>query len=144
MISRRVIIALLLVLVIIVAAVHFVAPYMGPRGKYFLVDVHGERFVIYVTDAETIRLALENMEGKNNMFPMGELARGDGGFNKPWSWHLKPETVRMVEVSIELCDGIPSSVENELEYWLETVWSYCPWGGRIIAAADDPNTFKLS
>ncbi len=127
-----------------IVTVHFAVPYIVPRGKYFLVDVNGERFVIYVTDAETIRLALENMEGKNDLFPMGELARGDGGFNKPWSWHLKPETVRMVEVSIELCDGTPSFVENELEYWLETVKSYCPWWGRIIAAADDPNALHPS
>jgi len=91
-----------------------------------LVDVNDERFIIYVTDAETIRLAIENMEGKNNMFPMEELERGDGGFNKPWNWHLKPDTVRMVEVSIELCDGTPSLVENELEYWLGTIKSYCP------------------
>ncbi|MCF3653170.1 MAG: hypothetical protein L2C94_003275 [Aigarchaeota archaeon] len=104
-------------------------------------DVNGERFVIYVTDPETIRLALENIEGKNSLFPMRELARGDGGFNKPWSWHLKPETVRMVEVSIELCDSTPSFVESELDYWLETVRSYCPWWGRIIAASDDPSAF---
>jgi len=48
-----------------------------------LVDVNGERFIIYVTDAETIRLAIENMNGKDNMFSMGGLGRGDGGFNKP-------------------------------------------------------------
>lgn len=143
LIHRRLVIIVLLVSVII-AAFYFAESYMEPRGKYFLVDVNGERFVIYVIDADTIRLALENMEGKNDMFPMGELARGDGGFNKPWSWHLKPETVRMVEVSIELCDGTPSFVENELDYWLETVKSYCPWRGRIIAAADDPDEFHLS
>jgi hypothetical protein len=127
-----------------IAAIPFTISYMKPQGKYFLVDVNGERFIIYVTDPETIRLALENMEGKNSLFPMGELARGDDGFNKPWSWHLKPETVRMVEVSIELCDGTPSFVESELDYWLETVRSYCPWRGRIIAAADDPSVFNTN
>jgi hypothetical protein len=137
---RRIILITLLIISIIVATVYYYASYTAPRGKYFLVDVNGERFIIYVTDAETIRLAIENMEGKNNMFPMGELERGDGGFNKPWSWHLKPDTVRMVEVSIELCDGTPSFIENELEYWLGTVKSYCPWWGRIIAMGDDPNT----
>jgi hypothetical protein len=105
--------------------------------------VNGERFIIYVTDPETIRLALENMEGKIACSRWG-LARGDDGFNKPWSWHLRPETVRMVEVSIELCNGTPSFVESELDYWLETVRSYCPWRGRIIAAADDPSVFDTN
>ena len=124
---RRIIFITLLIISIIIVAVYYYASYTAPRGKYFLVDVNDERFIIYVTDAETIRLAIENMEGKNNMFPMEELERGDGGFNKPWNWHLKPDTVRMVEVSIELCDGTPSLVENELEYWLGTIKSYCPW-----------------
>ncbi len=104
-----------------------------PKGAYFIVDVHGERFTIHIIDPETIRLAEENLRGGNNLFPMGELASGDGGFNRPWSWHLKPETVRMVEVSIELCDGLPSHIEENLDYWIETVGAYCPWGARIIA-----------
>jgi len=126
----------------VIAATLFINPYMKPHGKYFLVDVNGECFVIYVTNPETIRLALENMERKNSLFPMGELSRGDGGFNKPWSWHLKPETARMVEVSIELCDGNPSFVESELDYWLKAVRSYCPWLGRITAASDDLSAFN--
>lgn len=129
---------MLLLIIAVIIAVYLASSYREHQGKYFLVDVYGERFIIYANDPETIRLAIENMEGKNNMFPMGELMQGDGGFNRPWSWHLKPESVRMVEVSIELCDGTPSFVESELEYWLETVKSYCPWGGKIIAAADDP------
>lgn len=114
----------------------------APRleGRYFLVDVAGERFIVYVTDSEAIRLAEENLRGLNNMFPTGRLARGDGGFNKPWSWHLVPRSVRMVEVSIELCDGLPSHVEGDLDYWLENVGQYCPWGGRIVASADSLDT----
>ncbi|MEM4417002.1 MAG: hypothetical protein QXD32_02975, partial [Nitrososphaerota archaeon] len=103
-----------------------------PVGQYFIVDVQGERFTIYVTDPETIRLAEENMRGGNNLFPTGALARGDGGFNKPWSWHLIPETVRMAEVSIELCDGLPSHIEQDLDYWIDTVGQFCPWSGRIV------------
>lgn len=91
-------------------------------------------------DPEATRLALENMEGKNMMHPQGDLALGDGGFNKPWSWHLIPETVRMVEISMELCDGRPSMVEANLTYWVSTVKSYCPWGAKIISAsANNPN-----
>jgi hypothetical protein len=66
------------------------------------------------------------------MHVTGKLARGDGGFNQPWGWHLEPATVRMAEVSIELCDGRPSMVQEGLEYWLGTVGTFCPWGSRVI------------
>ncbi|MEM0482086.1 MAG: hypothetical protein QXM16_04260 [Nitrososphaerota archaeon] len=128
---RRVFLALLIaVLAVSVIALLIFSPLLaggGRRGgRYFLVDVLGERFVIYVTDAETIRLAEDNMRGLNRLFPIGELERGDGGFNWPWSWHLHPDTVRLAEFSIELCDGLPSYVESELDYWVDTVGSYCP------------------
>lgn len=140
---NRVFLALLLaVFAFSVVALLLLSPILsgGGRGggRYFLVDVVGERFVIYVTDEETIRLAEDNLRGLNNLFPTGELERGDGGFNRPWSWHLRPDTVRLVEVSIELCDGLPSHVEHDLYYWVDTVGRYCPWSGRIIASADSP------
>jgi len=59
----------------------------------FLVDVNGERFVIYVTDPETIRLALENVKGKNSLFPMG----GTG----PPRWRLQ----QALELAHEARDG---------------------------------------
>jgi hypothetical protein len=119
------------------------APERPFPGRYFLVDVQGERFVMLVKDREAARLAEERMAGLNNMFPSGELARGDGGFNRPWSWHLVPETVIMAEVSIELCDGLPSHVESGLDYWVDTVGRFCPWSAVIISSADSPEDLDL-
>ena len=101
-------------------------------SETFVVEVAGERFNIRATDPETIRLLVENYEGKNSMHITGELARGDGGFNSPWPWHLEPDSVRMAEVSIELCDGRPSLIEEDLVYWIDTVGSYCPWSSSIV------------
>jgi hypothetical protein len=73
------------------------------------------------------------MAGLNRMFPLGELARGDGRFNRPWSWHLKPGSVRMVDASIEFCDGLSSHVESDLDYWVDIVGQYCLWSAEIVA-----------
>lgn len=100
-----------------------------PTVADFVVDVDGERFVIRVTDPDTIRLAQDNLEGRNARFPMGTLRAGDGGFNAPWSWHLDPGTVRLVEMAIEVCDGRPSYVETHQGDFP----TYCPWGARIVA-----------
>lgn len=99
----------------------------------FTIDVVGERFTLQATDSATIQQLIDNYNGKNNFHVTGILATGDGGFNSPWSWHLDPSSVRMAEVSIELCDGIPSFVEENLAYWLNTVHNYCPWGSKVIA-----------
>jgi len=42
----------------------------------------------------------------------------------------------MAEFTIELCDGMPGFVESELDYWLDTVKSYCPWSAKLIEIKD--------
>jgi hypothetical protein len=101
----------------------------NPPRADFVVSVAGESFVLRSTNPETIRLATENLEGRNGRFPIGPLRDGDGGFNGPWSWHLDPAETRMVEAAIELCDGTPSYVEAHKADFP----SYCPWAARIVA-----------
>ena len=67
----------------------------------------------------------------------GTLAAGDGGVNDGYSWHLVPETVSFPDVAIEACDGRPrSDVEGDLDYWIDTVGIYCPWGARLTRRVD--------
>lgn len=104
-------------------------------GMYFVVDVVGERFTMFVVDQETIKEALANMNGLNTMHPIGVLDFGDGGFNKPWGWHYNPETVKMTDFSTEVCDAEPHFVQENVDYWVNTVKYYCPWSARIVAAS---------
>ena len=104
----------------------------APEGsRLFRVRAGADEFRMRLTDPEAIRLALENLEGRNNKHPHGRIALGSGGVNAPWRWHFLPDTVRMVDTSIELCDGAPSYVEtHRAEYLLS---GYCPWGARVVA-----------
>ncbi len=100
----------------------------------FKVDVGGETFHVSVTDAAVIAEAERRMRDDGGVgIVIGTLAHGDGGFNQPWSWHLVPATVEVVDFSIELCDGRPSMVEADLEYWVDTVKQFCPWEGKLTA-----------
>lgn len=65
------------------------------------------------------------------------ILRGDGGFNAPWSWHLGPLSIEVPQVSIELCDGRPSMVQADLDYWVDTVGMYCPWAARVRCAVTE-------
>ena len=109
-----------------------------PLGTYFVVDVLGEKFTMYVLDKETIQQATGQMNGLNNMHPIGDLDSGDGGFNQPWSWHMIPETVRMTDFSTELCDAEPHMLQDNLTYWLKVVGYYCPWSAKILSASPTP------
>lgn len=64
----------------------------------------------------------------------GRIVRGDGGFNTPWSWHLDPLSIEVPDASIELCDGRPSMVQSDLDYWVDTVHTFCPWSARVYDA----------
>ena len=101
----------------------------SPRPAEFVVDVVGERFVVRLTDPETIARAEDSLRGRRSTFPAGPLRPGDGGFNAPWTWHLDPDQTRFVEAAIEVCDGRPSYIETHQAEFP----SYCPWGARVVA-----------
>jgi hypothetical protein len=42
----------------------------------------------------------------------------------------------MAEMTIELCDGLPSYVENDLDYWVDTVGRFCPWQAELTSITD--------
>ena len=108
---------------------HSSAPQPTPVARDFVVDVAGERFVLRANDAETARLATDNMQGRNSRFPIGPLRAGNGGFNSPWTWHFDPDAVRFVEAAVEVCDGRPSYVEaHQADYP-----TYCPWGAHVVS-----------
>jgi hypothetical protein len=95
----------------------------------FIVDVSGERFVLRLTDPDTIQAAEDNRLGRNSQFPIGPLRAGHGGFNAPWTWHFDPAETRFADLAMEVCDGRPSYVETHKPDYP----SYCPWGARVIA-----------
>jgi hypothetical protein len=73
------------------------------QGRSFIIKTaNGDKSKAYATDPEAIQLLINNYHGLNNMFAMGRLVIGNGGFNSPWSWHLDPDHVTMAEFAIEL------------------------------------------
>jgi len=59
----------------------------------------------------------------------GPLAKGNDGYNFSWSWHFLPDQWDVVEVSIELCDGTPRAVEENVDAWVGQV--FCPWSSYV-------------
>lgn len=101
--------------------------------------IHGfdaaQAFRVALSDPAVIQQARAQLllpVADRHLFPIGGIQAGDGGVNAPWHWHFGAH-VRLTEMAIELCDSTPTLIEDELDYWLNTVKSYCPWGGYVYA-----------
>lgn len=100
-------------------------------------DVKGEQLSIWITNPQTAKHALA-LEIGHGIIPVGRVHRGSGQgqHNRPWSWHVDPDDIELVESAIELCDGLPSYVEAHLDEWIAQNERYCPWHARLIARED--------
>jgi hypothetical protein len=99
----------------------------------FTVQVGAERFKVQATTAASLAALRSRLQSGIPGVILGSLASGDGGVNAPYQWHLVPTTVTAADVATEVCDGRPSDVQGNLNYWLTTVRSYCPWSAKVVA-----------
>ena len=74
----------------------------------------------------------------------GYLDYGDAGFNEPWSWHIIPNNWALAEMSIGVCNGAPEDVENDLDYWINTVGQLCNWGSFIRSEIETDQDIDLT
>lgn len=109
-----------------------------PGTVSFVVRLHGlsgsEEFRVATASADFIakaRAQLQLPEAQRSLFVSGAIAAGSAGVNTGWSWHFSDAS--LVEVAIELCDGRPSMVEANQDYWLNTVKRFCPWSSYVYA-----------
>ncbi len=100
-------------------------------------DVQGERYSIFITDSRAIAQVLDLSNGRSNArIPSGRLVKGRESYNAGWSWHIDSQDVQMAEITMELCDGRPSDVEKNVDYWVDTVGRFCPWTAVLVAVKD--------
>jgi hypothetical protein len=90
-----------------------------------------EEYRILLTDPEDVAVAELLLAGEEApRIPNGVIVRGgDGGVNTGYSWHIDPASVEFAEMTIELCDGLPSYVEDGSL----TGERFCPWSAEVIA-----------
>jgi hypothetical protein len=101
----------------------------GPSGDYvatFLVV--DETFRVRLVTEAQLRAAAEARAGSRARIPVGRIVAGTE-VNTGWSWHL--EDLEFAEATIEICDGLPSHVEQAGGPSFAQ-GRYCPWGAQII------------
>ena len=89
-----------------------------------------EEYRIRLTDPADIEIARKLLAGEEApRIPNGVVVRGDPDVNVGYTWHIDPESVEFVDITMEVCDGLPSDVENGII----TSDRYCPWSAEVIA-----------
>jgi hypothetical protein len=115
------------VAIVAVATLAGCVPAKNPVATFRVVD---ETYKIELATPELVQHARDLLAGEEvASIPNGTVVRDDPGVNAPWSWHIDPATLEFAEVTIEVCDGLPSYVEDG------TVTSdqYCPWSAEIVS-----------
>jgi hypothetical protein len=108
-------------------------------GALVTISVGGEespeKFTAWVTNidfiAEAKRLLADNDRGTPN-FKM--LLGSD--CDAQWDFHVDPVDAEFPWGTIELCDGLPSYVNQHKEEWERTVVRWCPWGSRVLSVVE--------
>lgn len=100
----------------------------------FLVEVLGEQFYIRATDPDAVAALNARVKSGEVSVVLGQVVRGDGGFNAPWGWHLDPASVEVADAAMELCDGRPSMVQKDVGKWIAEARVFCPWSAKVVRA----------
>ena len=88
-----------------------------------------ERFKVLLTEPADVDTARRLLDGEDvPSIPNGRVVR-ETGVNEGYNWSLDPADIEFAEVTIEVCDGLPSDVEAG------TISGdrYCPWSAVVIA-----------
>jgi hypothetical protein len=128
---RRVSVVAVLLVALVISSGR-VAQAAAPTKKRALVTwrVHDETFRTYLNVLAEVALVRDAIRaGTAAGIPIGRIYRGTRE-NRSHAWHLR--NVRLADVTIELCDGRPSDLDADLDYWVGTVKRYCPWGAEPL------------
>jgi len=93
--------------------------------------VGAEQFRVQLNSQEQVDAARRAQQGGRARIPSGRIVPGTSE-NTGWSWHL--EDVNFAEVTIELCDGLPSDVERGSVQF--GGGRFCPWSASVISIVE--------
>lgn len=130
---RRLLIAGVLALALVACGTTGESPGTAPESEGVVVTFRvadAETYQVLLTDPADIAIARQLLAGEEApRIPNGLVVRGDPGVNTGYSWQIDPESIEFVDMTMEVCDGRPSDVEQEII----TSDRYCPWSAEVIA-----------
>ena len=107
-------------------------------GALITFEVATETFTGWFTDADFIAEAKALAAAGETRVPVFEEVIAGASCDAQWNFRVDPSAVHFADATIELCDGRPSYIDENLTDWLEQVGSWCPWGAEVVSVVEQP------
>ncbi|MFH1872668.1 MAG: hypothetical protein ABIK82_12645 [Pseudomonadota bacterium] len=91
-----------------------------------------EDFLASTDDAAAIKAARDQLalpEEKRKRHLTGRIVASQGD-NLHWRWRFVDSSWQFADISMEVCDAVPSYVEAHLDEWLGQ-GRFCPWACHV-------------
>jgi hypothetical protein len=107
----------------------------GGTGMVVTLRVGDEEYRVLLTDPQEIATAQQLAAGDQDpLIPVGTVVRtDDGGVNTGYGWHIDPASFEWAELTMEVCDGRPSYVEDGTL----SGDTFCPWSAQVVSVEPD-------
>jgi hypothetical protein len=102
-------------------------------GAFVEFEIVKETFRVWIENAAFITEAERLLAAGETRVPVFETLIDGTGCDPQWSWHADPDDVSFADFTIELCDAVPSYIEENKDDWFDQVGSWCPWSARVTA-----------
>lgn len=113
------------------------------NSRYFEFEASdGLKFVAWTNRMEVIDKIEEQLAlapADRNMHINGKILEvpANCSLNYSWSWYFDPTDWDLAEISIEVCDGNPQYVEDNLGDYID-IGRYCPWSSKVTREISAP------
>lgn len=98
--------------------------------------IMNESLRVWSTNDPFIDRAKQHLANGTTQVPIFNKLLDGRTYDPQWTWHVDPQNMMFGDSAIELCDALPSHIEGNKNYWINTVGSYCPWSA-VVRAVDD-------
>jgi len=96
-----------------------------------------EEITLWITNDAFIDEAINLMgTGETRVPNFLEVVPAPSCVDTDYTWHVDPQEVEWADVTIELCDGRPSYIEENLCSWIDEVGGWCPWSAEVVSVQD--------
>lgn len=106
----------------------------GPQQLSYIATIRvdggggSEYFKARLIASDDVQAASDNLNGVSTKHINGRVVRTGADANTGYTWHLDPYDVSFVDISAEVCDGLPSYVAGDPTSYVR----YCPWRTNVV------------
>lgn len=101
-------------------------------GQYFTVGFTSRpqaKFVVYVNTPDEVAQMEQEAAAEEKTLIVSGIVRSRQPYNPDWKFAMKPGSIELGEVFIEVCDGSPYYVQRNRDEWFGERW--CPWSSYV-------------